>query len=225
MKRNNTKIIAIVALFVAIIGLSVGFAAFSGSLSLDGTINISPDSKDFKVEFQNGYTVSPTGKATVSLSASGGVTVISGIMAQLTRPGDVVTIDIPMKNTGNYVAYLHKIEFQGPTGSADKCIATGSGTTKVTDSLLTAACDDITMKVSLPSAYEMEKLDNLTEDKDVTSFMHKLNKGSSENVRITITYGGTTATGNYVDGGVLVSLGSVKLTWKSTKNATNEPMA
>ena len=48
--RNN-KGITIAALIVAIIGLSIGFAAFSNTLTVRSTASVTPGSENFVVKF------------------------------------------------------------------------------------------------------------------------------------------------------------------------------
>ena len=50
MERNRqTKVIAIIALVVAVIGMSVGFAAFSNTLTISSSATVKPTEEDFKL--------------------------------------------------------------------------------------------------------------------------------------------------------------------------------
>ena len=48
-KSRTSKIIAVVALVVAVLGLSLGFAAFSNTLTISSSATVSPDSGDFDI--------------------------------------------------------------------------------------------------------------------------------------------------------------------------------
>ena len=48
-KTRQIKILSIVALVVAIAGMTLGFAAFSTTLSISSSATVTPNSDDFKV--------------------------------------------------------------------------------------------------------------------------------------------------------------------------------
>ena len=50
-KNRNAQVIAIVALVVAVLGLSVGFASFSNVLNIQASANVKPDSSTLNVDF------------------------------------------------------------------------------------------------------------------------------------------------------------------------------
>ena len=50
MKRNRqAKIVAILSLCVSVVGLTLGFAAFSNTLTISSSTTVSPDESDFKL--------------------------------------------------------------------------------------------------------------------------------------------------------------------------------
>ena len=48
-KNRQIKILSIVALVLAIAGMSLGFAAFSSTLTISSSATVTPNSNDFKV--------------------------------------------------------------------------------------------------------------------------------------------------------------------------------
>lgn len=48
-KKQTSKIIAIIALCVAVVGITLGFAAFSNTLTISSSATVSPNSSDFKM--------------------------------------------------------------------------------------------------------------------------------------------------------------------------------
>lgn len=48
-KQRQMKLLSIVALVVAIIGMTLGFAAFSTTLSISSSATVTPNSEDFKI--------------------------------------------------------------------------------------------------------------------------------------------------------------------------------
>ena len=49
-KDRSTKIIAIAALLIGIVGLSLGFAAFSNTLTISSSAEVTPDQSAFNVD-------------------------------------------------------------------------------------------------------------------------------------------------------------------------------
>ena len=50
-KNRSTKIVAIAALFIAVIGLSIGFAAFSSTLTVQSGATVTPADNDWNLQF------------------------------------------------------------------------------------------------------------------------------------------------------------------------------
>ena len=56
MKNSRqTKLLVIIALVLALTGMSLGFAAFSSTLSISSSASVTPNSNDFKIKIY-GYT-------------------------------------------------------------------------------------------------------------------------------------------------------------------------
>ena len=102
MERDRSaKIIAIVALCVAVAGLSIGFAAFSNDLTIKSNASVTPNPNDFDVNFssQDGSEVAGTvtGVGTNSATAENATIdnsnspTITGLKANFTEPGQKVT--------------------------------------------------------------------------------------------------------------------------------------
>lgn len=213
-KERSSKVITIVALCIAVIGLSVGFAVFSNSLVINSSANVNPSSSAFNVDFSSSSTsvsttsVTPTksptsltaGSATISNS---GNPTVSGLTVTFTEPGQSVVYTFYAHNTGAYIAYLNSITYGNASGgSSFKTCTAGSGTTA---SLVTAACDDITVSVKVGS------------DSAVTSTKsgisnHTLAIGANETVIVTIAYA---SGGDRADGDFTVNFGNISLLYSS----------
>ncbi len=122
MEKNNGKIIALVALIVAVIALAVGFAAFSDSLTIDGTATVKGANAFDDATNDLAYvSASPechiTGTSTdtsttpyTAGTASGDIW--KGISVPLTTENPSVTCTATVKNKTQYTAYLKKIATQ-----------------------------------------------------------------------------------------------------------------
>ena len=202
-KQRQTKVITIVALVVAVFGISLGFAAFSNILTISSSATVKPDASSFSVLFSSSSTSQLTDPvtATGTNNATGedatiSDTTISGLKANFTAPGQSVTYTFYAHNVGSYIAYLRSINFN----DGKSCAATSSDTTA---SLVTAACDDISLSVTVGST-------SATANTEVSN--HSLAIDAYEQVVVTITYA---SNGDRADGPFDVTFGDVELEYSS----------
>lgn len=213
-KNRSAKIIAIVALVVAVFGLSLGFAAFSNSLTITPEVNVAPNSNTFNVDFSSSNTelltneIVPT-KTPVTLAATNAtinntsVPTISNLSATFTEPGQSVTYIFYAYNNGEYDAFLKNITYSNvPSANAFKVCTKTEGTT---DSLVQAACNSINVKVKVGSEAE-------TTGSVASISSHKLEKNKFEQVIVTLEYA---SNGTRADGDFSVEFGSISLGYSS----------
>ena len=107
-KERGAKIIAIVALLIAVVGLTVGYAAYSSTLTINGTANVDPASWKVNFGYKTGDSLTGTikGHATETTAPTLADTTISGFDVTLTAPGDSVTYNFLIKNSGTLNAKL-----------------------------------------------------------------------------------------------------------------------
>lgn len=207
MKQNKqSKVVAILALCVSVLGLSLGFAAFSNTLTISSSATVSPDSGDFDINvygYSGGfgdlpanlelYTSNVVGKPVpygndekatdAKISDNGKSITISDLSAQFKEPYDGVYYYFLIKNEGAYDAYLDMTKLQdlfdvaGNLGVNHTCTAS-SGTTV---ELVNAACDDVNMM----GDFFDENYDYI----DYDSNSYKLSKGSYMYLTIFLDYG------------------------------------
>lgn len=217
-KDRNTKVIAIVALLVGVVGLSLGFAAFSNTLTISSSAEVTPSAEDFNVDFSattsgNVSTdpvvpvLNPTGvtgfEATNGAIDNSGSPTITNLHATFTEPGQTATYTFSSKNIGKYIAYLKSVVFEPVTGeSVTKKCTPGTGTTAA---LVNDACNDITLSVKVGSeSATTASLANITG--------HSLAIDANEEVTVTISYA---QDGHRADGDFTVAFGDVVLTYSS----------
>lgn len=221
-KDRSSKVIAIVALLVAVVGLSVGFAAFTRDLTISSDAAVSPEN-NMKVLFSSSGTeqlagtvtgvVTPTPveggenqpSADVATIASDGSTTISGLKANFTKPGQTVTYEFYAHNDGAFDAYLTTITFKTVDGTQLRECNVTEGTTA---EYATNACNDITLNVTVGEDTSVITTD--TSETGITN--HLLAKGAYEKVVVTISY----PTGSDVsDGDFDVEFGDITFTYSS----------
>lgn len=107
-KERGAKIIAIVALLIAVVGLTVGYAAYSSTLTINGTATVDPASWKVNFDYKTGdsLTGTTTGHATETTAPTLADTTISGFDVTLKAHGDSVTYNFLIKNSGTLNAEL-----------------------------------------------------------------------------------------------------------------------
>ena len=215
---RNKKII-MVALIMAIISLTIGFAAFSSSLTISSLATVKPDSSTFKVVFSTKATgvetnpVEPTKTPTTIAATSGTIDntsnpTITGLDVNFTEPGQKVVYNFYVYNAGEYDAYLNSITYRNVDGSTSpKVCNAGVGTS---EALVQAACEDIRVTV---------RVGDLTVNKTTQGITGQtLSKKASKEVEVTIEYisGGARA-----DGPFTVDFGDISL-YYATAGGENE---
>lgn len=107
-KERGAKVIAIVALLIAVVGLTVGYAAYSSTLTINGTANVDPASWKVNFGYKTGDSLTGTtkGHATETTAPTLADTTISGFDVTLKAPGDSVTYNFLIKNSGTLNAKL-----------------------------------------------------------------------------------------------------------------------
>lgn len=218
-KQRQVKILSIVALVIAIVGMSLGFAAFSTTLKITSSASVSPNSNDFKVVFSDSATsILGEGQTATLKGGNGGdkaengiisSSKVSGLKGNFTNKGDMVDYLFYVHNVGEYDAYLKgvNIELVDGTGSTKVCRASTTDETKATDSLVQAACDDVHLFIMVGD-YEY-----VVGDTNIVG--HLLEKGTVQEVGIVIDYTGTSS---LVDGPFDVTFGDLSLEFSTVDN-------
>ena len=127
MKDNRKTLYYFVALslFLSVIGISVGFAAMSTELRVNGTTTVAP--ANWKIKFLNLSSPTIVGDASVETAPQiQSDTHIGNYEVKLTKPGDTITYTFDITNDGTLDAELSSYTFTNPT-------ITGTGATALKD--------------------------------------------------------------------------------------------
>lgn len=212
--KRNEKLLAILALCVAVVGLTLGFAAFSNSLTISSSATVTPDASDFKLKMyglpQNYnhnelniyesdivplslYTSTTTAGATLDSALGAELATIDndtltlkGIKAKFESPDEIVNYVVVLKNEGKYDAYGNMFNISLPSHTCTP----GEGTTK---GLVDATCESITLTPYLgyldesSSTVDWATQNHLIDDKGNI----KIGVGEHAYLRIQIRYDGT----------------------------------
>lgn len=196
MKREKTnRALAITALIVGIIALTVGFATFSGTLQIENYYDESSNNATFAVTLSSNPNkvvvdnISPTttggavgGEATIDNTSD---LVIKNLHAAFTEAGQTVTYKFYARNTGEYKAYLNNIIFQNFSKDANNkyCYVVKEGKVAPSDQTIKNVCDSISISVKAGD-------DEATISSIYSIDNHVIETGTYEEIVVTIAYNG-----------------------------------
>lgn len=221
-RYKERRVLTFAALVVAIIFMSIGFAAFSNELTISSSAIVSPNSSDFKVVFSSSdtsylsdkITGVATGNATggnASIDNTGDVATISDLTASFTGPGESVTYEFYAYNMSGYVAYLREVKFNNVSDAASSKVCTAIDSNSVTSSLLESACNDISVSIDVGDDTFGSPTSNI--------IGHSLGKSTYEKVIVTITYSDND---NAADGDFSVEFGDIGLLYSTVDSVDSE---
>lgn len=203
--RNSTgsKYVIVFALLFTVAAISIGFAAFTSTLTIKSSAEVGGG--NFNVSLSTSNSAVATGSVTGTPSpATGGptaqaatltATTIQGLKATFTAPGQSVKYSFYAFNAGEFLAYLNSVSI------GTKTCTPGSGTTA---SYVTSACNGISLSVKVGS--------NTYNASNTNISSHTLAKNAGEAVEITISYAAGSAT---ADGDFTVAFGDTTLIYGS----------
>jgi len=108
--------IAIIALVVAILGMTVGFAALQQTLNIQGTATVRAATWD--IRFANLSTPTLAGAAVVDTPATLTLGTTMNFGVSLSQPNDSVTYEVDMVNNGSISARISSVTLTGVTEAA-----------------------------------------------------------------------------------------------------------
>ena len=109
-KERKIKFLSIAALLVAVLGLTVAFAALSQTLTINGSAAVDTATWDIHFEKTSGKETEAEGAATFTEPTLNG-TMIENFSATLTKPGDSVTYYFDIVNNGTIDAVVSSYNF------------------------------------------------------------------------------------------------------------------
>ena len=205
MEKNNGKIIAVVALVVAVVALSVGFAAFADQLTISGTAKVKEGANTFAENFNYStetadapkcvYTDTET-EAANTTAGTASVNAWTGISVELTSEHPSVTCTAKVANKSDYKAKLTSISASGAlTCSSTTATNTSTICTGVTETVKVGATDTL----AINSTTSGTSLTN-------SSVSQTVDKNGTETVTVIVAYD---TTKGVPDGDISVTLPTI----------------
>jgi len=172
-ENKKTRVIAIIALIVAIVCVSIGFAAMSTTLRING--NSTMDTAHWRVRFKNLSDPVIVGNASIITAPTLTDTVIETYKVKLTNTGDSVTYYFDVAN--------ESVDMDAVIGTFTKQTPTCTGSVSDTN----IVCPNVSYELRYTSNNELVK-ENDT-----------LNAGETKNLKLTISYVGSSLPEGVVD--------------------------
>ena len=199
-KDRGFKIVAVLALLIAVVGLSVAYAGYTSTLTFDATANVASAWKviwkDLDAGTATGYAT--TDGKTVAIDSTNQA--ISGVLGTLKAPGDTLTYTWKAANEGDIDAIINGVTVGGLT-----CAPKSGVTPAATQDQADALC----AKLSVAFTYDGAALTSQTRG--------DLLKNTSKNVSMTLTYAAGDAVA--IDGDVVVTIGRTSITYEQKPTA------
>ena len=219
-KDRTFQVVAIVGLIVGVMALTIGFAAFTTSLTISSAADVTPAATTLDVVFSTSSSSAVTGTvagvATGETGATAGSatlanTTVSGINAHFTKPGQTVTYTFYVYNDSAYTAHLTGITFGNASGeSTFKACQAKTGSANPATNDITTACNGITLTLTV-DGYETTTSKTSSEVAAYTG-----NKTIAASTGKTVTVVVTYAAGSAVpDGDIEVAFGDIQLNYSS----------
>lgn len=215
MERNRKqKLLIVLALIVAIVSLTIGFAAFSTTLNISSSVSVTPSTDNFEIRFSTSPTitiVSPVVASykTAGVTATDGTIInnatptITNISATFTEPEQSVSYTVYVRNDGEYTAYLNSVRFHGEK----KCITLDD----TTNSLVQNTCENIYFTINIRG-------NSFRYNTEINSY--PLAPGESEMVYINLDY---FSTETLADGPFSIIFPSISMEYSTSDAVSMQP--
>ena len=136
-RKRGTTVAVVAALIIAVVSLGIAFAAFSTTLTINGSATVTASNWDIHFE-RLSDTTPTTGTATITTAPTLSATTFSGLEANFKTPGDSVTYSWHVVNKGTFDATLATTP-----ASLPKPTCTSTDTTSATN-----VCKNLTYTVT-----------------------------------------------------------------------------
>lgn len=172
-KQRKIKVLSVVALIVAVLGLTVAFAALSQTLTINGTANV--DAASWDIHFET-ISSNKNGDATINDFPHIAGTSITRINVTLTKPNDGVEFRTRIVNDGTVDAKIDSAEISPlcEIGSpVESCDWNNDG--QVTEEDVQKVNDNLFFSIAYDGGISLKKNDTL-------------NAGETKQINISVAY-------------------------------------
>ena len=192
-KQRRIKMLSLSAVIVAVLGLTVAFAALSATLNINGTAYL--DAAKWGIRFENLSSPTKIGSATTTGTAKIEETKaaeITDINVSLSIPGDKVTYTVDLVNEGTINAKIDKIEKTTLTEEQQKYLTfkvTYKDGTEVSEGDILSKEERKNLIITIEFIKDLTKED-LPKQTSTISLSYKLNFVQTDDKTTSVSQGG-----------------------------------
>ena len=231
MENNNrySKYLAIIALVLSVIGVSLGFAAYTNTVTIKARADVAGSgssewhgaqpSSDPNTPTQgtvtpkkcdSSFTTCTNASSTVASTANVTAQGIEGIDVHFTEPDQYYVYTFYAVNSSPYTSFLNSIDGIDENGTFNvTCTPAAVGSSQAASAEVTTdVCPHIHIAV-VPGVGTPDENEYIEDDNDIN--YHEVISNSSERIDVRISYDA----GYPADGGIEVAFGDITLTYDS----------
>ena len=192
-KQRRIKMLSLSAVIVAVLGLTVAFAALSATLNINGTAYL--DAAKWGIRFKNLSSPTKIGSATTTGTAKieeSKSAEITGMNVSLSTPGDKVTYTVDLVNEGTINAKIDKIEKTTLTEEQQKYLTfkvTYKDGTEVSEGDILSKEERKNLIITIEFIKDLTKED-LPKQTSTISLSYKLNFVQTDDKTTSVSQGG-----------------------------------
>lgn len=173
MNKSNNKLVVTISLFATVLLMTIGFAALSTNLTINGTGTVKSSTWDIHFEnLSSSVKVGEANEITPPTLSPTNTTSISGFSVSLRKISDSISYTFDVVNDGSYNAKISSIALDTP-------ICTGNGSNATTDA--NNVCKYLVYTLTYSDGTAVQKDD-------------RLEKGQSKSMTLKISYGNENVT-------------------------------
>ena len=199
-KNRISKLITIIVLVIGIVAITIGFAAFSTTLTIKSGADVEYDSTELNVVFSTSSVTVSNGTVSGTVSGVSGASAdvatlaskqVSGINAHFTKPGQTVSYVFFVHNNSSFSAHAFLLN------NLQQCIPDNSHGSPATQGL-NAACSDISRSIFVNDSAVVANFD--------------LDPGDVKKIEVVIQYSNG---GHIADGDFFVTFDDIELSYST----------
>ncbi len=223
-KERRIRILSIIALVIAVLGLTIAFASLSTTLKINGGAKV--DAATWDVKFEELSSASTTGSASEieSPTISEDGKKIENMKVHLTKPKDSVTYTVYVANNGSINAEVTSIKTPTLTEKQKKYLefsATYEDGNPIENSNIINAGEKEKVIIKIRFKEELEKEDLPKEGEEI-ELSFEIEYVQTDNKKVSTSKSNTpTETDDYIKEGLVLYLDGINNTGKGHDNTTN----
>ena len=168
-KERGAKVIAIVALLIAVVGLTVGYAAYSSTLTINGTANVDPASWKVNFDYKTGTSLTGATKGHAAENTAPTLADTGTLNAKLANFTMGTLTCAP--NTGSSISQEDATKL---CGELKYTLAYADGSTITTGTTLNANdSKELELKLEWPSTSTLSVTDDVKVTIGATTFVYE----------------------------------------------------